>query len=257
LGNGDRPVAKAEWLLLSLREVIALKPFPTQLDVEFDASLCERTRKSRVRWGTGFSRFSRAIGAGVLAATMLGAGAGSALAFGTAVPCAARSEAPVFQAWGDSFNYFSAPNGGFEAGSTDWLLSGGAAVITGNEPFKVGGATHAKSLRIPAGGTAESRTICVSRGEDTIRLFVNNARVPGAILHVEAIVRSSTGQVAQTAFDVNGEATPAGWSPTMRLGIPNLLGGSGSQELTLSFTTRGTPATWIIDDVYVDPYKSY
>ena len=42
----------------------------------------------------------------------------------------------------------------------------------------------------------------------------------------------------------------------MRLIILNLLGGSGTQELTLKFSTRGTAATWSIDDVYVDPFKS-
>jgi hypothetical protein len=57
------------------------------------------------------------------------------------------------------------------------------------------------------------------------------------------------------AFDVNGDAAPTGWAPTMRLGIPNLLGGTGTQELTLKFTTRGTAATWYVDDVYVDPWK--
>ena len=209
------------------------------------------------RPGSRFDRIARVASATALVATMLGAGAGSAFAFGTSVPCTSRAEAPVFAAWGDLFSYFRVPNGGFESGSTDWALTGGAAVVTGNERYRVGGATDARSLRIPAGATAESRTICVSRGEDTIRLFVNNARISGSILHVEAIVRSSTGQIGQTAFDVNGDAAPAGWAPTMRLGIPNLLGGTGTENLTLRFTTRGTAATWSIDDVYVDPYKSY
>jgi hypothetical protein len=43
----------------------------------------------------------------------------------------------------------------------------------------------------------------------------------------------------------------------MRLGIPNLLGGTGTQELTLTFSTRGAATTWYVDDVYVDPFKSY
>ena len=199
----------------------------------------------------------RVLTATALAATILGAGAGSARAFGPPVACTGRSEAPVFAAWSDTFKYFRVPNGGFESGATDWSLTGGAGIVAGNEAYRVAGSTDVKSLRIPAGATAESRTICVSRGEDTIRLFVNNARVSGSILHVEAIVRGTNGQTAQTAFDVNGDAAPAGWAPTMRLGIPNLLGGSGTEELTLRFTTRGTAATWSVDDVFVDPYKSY
>jgi hypothetical protein len=198
----------------------------------------------------------RALGAAALVAGMLGINAGNVMAFGTAVPCGTRAEAPVFATWGDTFSYFRVPNGGFESGTTDWLLTGGAGVVTGNEPNHVGGALDAKSLWIPAGATAESRTICVSKGEDSIRLFVKNGHVAGSILHVEAVVRSVTGQTAQTAFDVNGDAAPTGWAPTMRLGIPNLLGGTGTQSLTLIFSTRGTPATWSIDDLYVDPFKS-
>ena len=224
-------------------------------------SATERTRVSATprqhSIGGPSTRFTRAFGAVALAATMLGVGAGSTFAFGTSVACAARTEAPVFAKWADTASYFTAPNGSFESGTTNWLLTGGATVVGGNEPFYVGGSGQSKSLRIPAGATAESRTFCVSRGEDTIRLFANNAHVSGAILHVEAIVKSSTGQIAQTAFDVNGDAAPAGWGPTLRLGIPNLLGGAGIQDLTLTFSTRGTAATWIIDDVYVDPYKSY
>jgi hypothetical protein len=236
---------------------------PFTMTIDTSSWMDERTqhrhtiRLRPVGSGGTLARVIRTLSATALVATMLGAGAGSVLAFGTAVPCTSRSEAAVFANWSDTFNYFLTPNGGFESGTTDWALTGGATVVSGNESYRVGGATDAKSLRIPSGATAESRTICVSRGEDTIRLFVNNARVAGSILHVEAIVRSSSGQIAQTAFDVNGDAAPAGWAPTMRLGIPNLLGGSGSEELTLRFTTRGTAATWNIDDVYVDPYKSY
>jgi hypothetical protein len=186
------------------------------------------------------------------------AGAGAAYGHGTPQACTGRSESKVFSRWGDNFNYFLMPNGGFESGSTEWALSGGASVVTGNESFKVRASTDTRGLRIPAGGRAESRTICVSMGEDTIRLFVNNARVPGSILHVRAIVRNpTTGQTAETSFDVNGDAAPAGWAPTMRLAIPNLLGGSTTQHLTLELTTRGTAATWHIDDVYVDPFRSY
>ena len=194
-----------------------------------------------------------------LGSAMLVAAAPAAMAYGSPLACTGRSEAKVFSAWGDNANYFRLANGGFE-GTDSWALSGGAVVRSGNEPWRVGGSADARSLLLVAGATAESRTLCVSMGEDSIRLFVKNARIPGSILHVEAIVRNpTTGQTAQTAFDVNGDAAPLGWAPTMRLAIPNLLGGSSTstQELTLKFTTRGAPATWSIDDVFVDPFKSY
>jgi len=203
-------------------------------------------------------RYLRPVATAAVAVFAVGAGATAAFGFGTTVPCSTRSESAVFSSFGDTASYFAMPNGGFESGSTDWSLAGGAGVVSGNESYKVRASTDAHSLRIPAGATVESRTICVTMSEDTIRLFVLNAHVGGAILHVEATVRNpSNGQTAQTAFDVNGDAAPAGWAPTMRLSIPKLLTGSGTQELTLRVSTRGTPATWSIDDVYVDPFKSY
>lgn len=198
------------------------------------------------------------LAAAALAAGALGVGAQTAVAFGSPVACGPRSEAAVFAPWGDNAGYFLVRNGNFENGSTDWLLTGGAAVVDGNETYKVGGASDGHSLRIPAGASAESRIICVSTGEDTIRLFVNNLHVSGAILHVDAIAQNpANGATAWTAFDVNGDVPSAAWAPTMQLKIPSQFGGNGTEALTLRFTTRGTAATWGIDDVYVDPFKSW
>ncbi len=123
--------------------------------------------------------------------------------------------------------------------------------------WRVRGGTDNYSLRIPYGATAESRTICVSKGEDVVRLFARNPGVRGSILHVDVIVRNpGTGAVAQTAFDVNGDAAPLGWAPTMRRGIAQQWSQTGTEELTFGFSTRGTAATWQIDDVYVDPFRS-
>ena len=131
-------------------------------------------------------------------------------------------------------------------------------MVSGNETSYVGGASNGHSLSIPPGGAAESRTFCVSRGEDAVRLFVKNSHTSGAILHVDAIVvNPDNGAVGTTAFDVNGDVPSSPLAPTMQLKIPNLLGGSGTEQLTLRFTLRGTQTTWTIDDVYVDPFKSW
>ena len=198
----------------------------------------------------------RLVAVAVMCALVLAAGATAAFAGGTPHPCSTRDEARVFRLWGDSNSYFLMPNGGFESGAQDWWLSGGARVVWGNEPYSVRGWADTKSLRIPAGATAESRTICVGVGEDSVRLFVKKPRVAGSVLHVEATVRNpDTGEVAQTAFDIESDTASNGWVPSPILAIPNLLGsGDGQQELTLRFTTFGA-GTWYVDDVYVDPWK--
>ena len=180
-----------------------------------------------------------------------------AAAFGTPIACGSPSQSAVFAPWGDANAYFRVSNGGFENGATDWALSGGAAVVAGNEWYAVGGASDSHSLKIPYNGAAESRTLCVSRNQNVVRLFVNNQHVSGAILHVEAWAQNpATGAWAVTAFDVNGDVSSS-WNPTPQLQIPNMFGGSGNEYLYLRFTTRGSVATWNVDDVYIDPFKNW
>lgn len=213
----------------------------------------DRTKRASRRWG----RKARAVAAAVVTAGTLAGTAVAASAAGTTVPCGTRALATPFTRWSDSYQYFLIPDGAFESGASSWALSGGAKVVSGNESFKVHGSADAWSLQIPAGARAESRTICISKGEDVIRLFVKNPKVSGAILHIEVNGRNpDTGAVGQTSFDVNADAAPTGWSPTMRFSVPAMFSGTNNEELTFVFTTRGTAATWAIDDVYVDPFKT-
>jgi hypothetical protein len=200
----------------------------------------------------------RILAAGALAVVALGAASGPAFAYGTPLACASRYQSAVFSRWGDSATYFQVSNGGFENGSTDWALGGGASVVSGNETYHVANWWDSQSLKLPPGASAESRTLCISRGEDVLRLFVNNSHVSGAILHVDATVQNpDTGAMGYAAFDVNGDVPSAPWSPTIQLGIPSVPGGSGIEYLTLRFSLRGTQTTWLVDDVYIDPYKSW
>jgi hypothetical protein len=171
--------------------------------------------------------------------------------------CGARVSSTPFAPWGDSKSYFMMPGGAFESGAPGWV-TGGATVVGGNESYFVNARTDGHSLAIPGGAVAVSPTICVAMGENSIRLFVKSSGVATSLLHVQAFVQNPlTGLVLSTGFDVNGTTAAGIWSPSVCLTIPNLLGGLlGTQRLTLVFTTRGTPATWNIDDVFVDPFKS-
>src|SRR5213079_1017610 len=93
--------------------------------------------------------------------------------------CPTQPTAPVFAPWGDGAQYALAPDGGFEAGATDWVLSDGAAVTDGNEPFRVGGDADAAALALPAGAEATSPRVCIDVAHPTIRLF---ARSDGGLL---------------------------------------------------------------------------
>ena len=198
------------------------------------------------------------LGAAVAVIALIWSGsASSAFAFGSALPCTDRNISAAFSSWNDPSPYFPVANGGFEAGSSEWQLSDDASVVTGNEPYQVGGPGDSHSLALAPGASAESRTACVAIGEPTVRLFVHTPRVLGAILVIDASVRNpATGVSLSTRYLVVGGRTPAGWAPTLPIVIPSF-GGVLSAELTLRFTARGTPARWAVDDVYVDPFRSY
>src|SRR5438132_1597516 len=74
----------------------------------------------------------------------------------------------VFAPWQDAANYLLAPNGSFEFGSYGWSLSGGAGIVSGNEPFYPTG-TH--SLALPSGSSATSPTVCLGTSQLYIRMF--------------------------------------------------------------------------------------
>jgi hypothetical protein len=202
--------------------------------------------------------FGRLYAALVVSALIWSGSLPAAFAFGSTLPCADRDTSVAFSRWLDPSQYFPASNGGFEQGSNDWSLSAGAAVVTGNEPYQVGGPDDSHSLRLAPGASAESRTACVTMGEPTVRMFVDAPRVLGAVLVVDATVRNpTTGVSVKAQYLVLGGVAPPGWAPTLPILIPNLLGGVLPEELTLRFTARGTPAPWAVDDVYIDPFKSY
>jgi hypothetical protein len=210
------------------------------------------------RHRTRFVRLPQFLAAAALAAAALGAGAGSALAYGTPLACTSPTMSTVFAPWGDTASYFQVSNGGFESGTTGWALTGAATIVGTNEPWKVAGASNSHSLSLSGNGAAESRTFCVSRGQDVIRLFVANPHVTGAILHVDTtVVNPDNGYIGTSAFDVNGDPNATAWAPTIALKIPALFNGSGMENLTLRFSLRGSSASWKIDDVFVDPFKSW
>jgi hypothetical protein len=200
----------------------------------------------------------RLIGVFVVVGLLCASAAPSAsAAIDTPLPCTARDSSAVFARWLDPALYFQASNGGFERGADDWTLEAGASVVGRNESFGVGGATDSHSLVLTAGASAESRTACVTLGEPTMRMFVKAPRTLGAALRIDASVENpTTGLTLQTSTLVLAGLGPWQWAPTPGILLPKLLGGIAPENLTIRVTAVGVPATWSVDDVYVDPFKS-
>ena len=178
-----------------------------------------------------------------------------ASAGGTAgISCPGTVEHP-FLRWVDPAAYTLAPGGDFEGKATGWQLSGGAKLVTGNEPFKVHRPTDARSLALPAGASALSLGFCAGLGEPTLRFFAVGGNLLST-LKVEAVYTTALGKTTQLVTLVPAKGA---WGPTLQTPmLANLVGLTSLDGLTttvqLRFTSLGT-AGWKIDDVYVDPWK--
>jgi hypothetical protein len=171
-----------------------------------------------------------------------------------AVSCSGVPFEQPFVPWLDPASYTLAPGGSFEAAA--WQLTGGANVVSGNEPFKASASTDTHSLSIPAGATATSPAFCVGLGYPTLRLFAVGGSLTSP-LRVDVIYRTALGTVTQLVGLIPAKAA---WSPTLpQLLLANATGLLSLDGLTTSvrlrFTALGT-AGWRIDDVYVDPFKT-
>jgi hypothetical protein len=196
-----------------------------------------------------------ALALGVLClATVLGAGTTAA----APTSCGARQVSQPFLRWLDPAHYFPLPGGDFESASA-WTFSGGAHVVSGNEPYQVGGATHSRSLLLPAGSSARSASECVDGDELTLRFFARNTGSVLSALAVEARVRTTVlGVTTQTTLPLGVVlGTTQTWQPSLpvvfAVSLNQLLGGTTTVDFR--FTPVGLGGSWQVDDVYVDPFK--
>jgi hypothetical protein len=158
-----------------------------------------------------------------------------------------------FAQFGDDGTYSLAPDGGLEQGGDDWSLSGGAAVVRGNEPFAVRKDNDKRSLDLPAGSAGATDVFCVAERHTHARLFATRTGgSPLATLNVTAVVVGADGT---TTTHQLASVTGDEWAPTdfvaLASQLPELTA-THAVDVELRFAPSGN-SSWRIDDVYVDP----
>lgn len=174
----------------------------------------------------------------------------------SATDCDAQTVEQPFKRWLDSSNYVLVPNGTVESGADGWSLNGGS-VVSGNEPWNVHGAGESHSMKIPAGRSVTTGSICVGLEHPTLRFFAKSSggSLLGLVstLTVEVQFEDSLGNVQSLPI---GAVLPNGsWQPTLPYPVvANLLPLLPGEHTAVSFRfTAVGGANWQIDDVYVDP----
>ncbi len=172
-----------------------------------------------------------------------------------------RLEQPFVQ-FLDPLTYVLVPNGGLESGATGWTLSGGARVVSGNEPYAVSG-PGASSLYLPKGSSAVPPPTCVGLLDPTLRFFVRkDSPLSLASLEVEILFTGLLGLPTSLEL-LPGVTGTSAWLPTLpQVTLGSVLPATSLDGLTATVRFRFTPrsvlfssSSFRIDDVYVDPFK--
>lgn len=153
--------------------------------------------------------------------------------------CSYEQGETVFSSYGDPRSYVLVPGGDFTSGA-GWTLEGSATVASG-------------TLSLPAGSSAVSPPICISKETPFLRSMARDSGVPGAKLQVEVLYEGL--EAAQNRV-VAGDKDEA-WGPTQPLeqnfGLATLGGADSSARVRIT----AVGGDWEVDDVYVDPFARY
>jgi hypothetical protein len=174
----------------------------------------------------------------------------------SATDCDAQTVEQPFTRWLDPSSYVLVPNGTIESGSDGWSVAGGYAT-SGNEPWYVHGAGESSSMKISAGRSVTTGSMCVGLEHPTLRFFAKSSG--GSLLSlvstltVEVQFEDSLGNVDTLPI---GTVLPGGsWQPTLPFPVvANLLPLLPGEHTAVRFRfTAVGGSNWQIDDVYVDP----
>jgi len=200
---------------------------------------------------------SLALAAAVAGMALLAPSANAGVLVADAGNCADQSIDQVFRPWLDPMSYTVVPGGSLEEGAGGWTLNG-ASVVSGNEPWEVHGDGDSRSLKIPAGKSATTDTICVGLEHPTLRFFAKSSGnsllgAVGTALTVEVVFEDAWGR--ELSLPIGTVLPKSQWSPTLPYPVvANLLPLLPGERTPVRFRFRAAGGSnWQIDDVYVDP----
>jgi hypothetical protein len=201
------------------------------------------------------TRAALSVAAALTASAALAAPANAGILTRSATDCEAPVLTQPFKPWLDNSYYKPVSGGNFENGSDGWAFTGGAKVVDGNAAQRVGAATDARSLLLPAGSSATTPPVCVGLNEPTLRYFArkNSGLLSTLTVSVQVQLQIGLWVTLPIGVDLGGA-----WHPSLpSLVIANLLPLLPPDMTAVRF--KFAPllgGSWQIDDVYVDPRMS-
>jgi hypothetical protein len=149
----------------------------------------------------------------------------------------------AFAPFGDGNDYYLAPGGDFE--SLTWSSWGEPSLVSDVNPFALAGGT--RSLKLEAGEGVTSPEMCVSRKTPHLRFVAKGA----GTLMVSVRMRAP-GRMTSVSFTMS-PTYHAEWAASKIVKL--WTSGLGENETGLATVSFRSYGEWLIDDVFVDPYR--
>lgn len=179
--------------------------------------------------------------------------------------CEPIATTKAFQGFGDSSEYFLAPNGGVESGSAGWTLAK-ASVVSGNESYFLNGEGDTRSLAIAPGGQAVSGEFCVDTTRTGFRFFAQqpaSRSTPDLLVSIRWVGPDGLTRVLRVdrlaGAKYRSWAPSRFWAPQLAAQLFKRLGfteaDTASVRLIFQVENEAGPG-WRIDDLYIDPFRA-
>lgn len=195
---------------------------------------------------------SRRLTLSLLAAalTMLGFAAYSANA---QAACSYPEAEQVFSPWKDKGWYQLAPDGGLAEGGNGWTLEGGAQLVADPDARTHEGVQEETAVSLPFGSSAVSPPVCVDPTTPDFRFMLRNIGDKGGKLRVTVTYENTVKVTKARNADVHADKNE--WLPTPPLKLETE--GEAERVARITFTAKDPKSTYLVDDLYVDPFARH
>lgn len=154
----------------------------------------------------------------------------------------------------DDPHYYSLVQGGSFEDSLSWSATGSPQLVDEGNPFDLGGTESTRAARLQAGDSIVSPPLCVDRRYPHLR-FVAKSIAADADLKIAALWTDDKGKQKESDLG-NHKDEHDGWHVSKHVKLKKVLPKEDeARDIRLRFTVKKGSGSWLVDDVYVDPYK--
>jgi hypothetical protein len=184
---------------------------------------------------------------------LLATGAIAAFPGAAGAACQDFPTSQPFAQWGDDAQYSLMSGGSFE-GSLSWTGTGSPSLAQENDPFNLSG-TGTTSARLRGRQAITSPPVCITAAQPYMR-FVARALDKKSRLVLEVLWNDKS-VYKEKVLEEHPADLWGSWGPSkiVQLGKALPTGSGEIHEVRLRFSLKDRLGEWLVDDVFIDPYK--